>query len=95
MEKTQHNLYCNKTKLDYQALLSTSKIAYSHCIEEIGRYMDELRSMQPSLLPYLTAQRLAREAEQLVIAAETMYTLEQGISREELVVVNKPPVKDF
>lgn len=89
MNKTRNDLSYNRAELDYQALLSTSQIAYSHCLEEIGRYLAELRSIKLLHHSYLTAQWLAREAEHLVIAAETMDTLLGGLKREEIVIVNK------
>lgn len=100
MDKTKNDLCADKVTLDYQAMLDASKIAYSHCIREVERHLAELRSVgvitaKPSFLPYLSAQWLAKEAEQLVIAAETMYTLEAGLSRSQLEVVNKPEIKEF
>lgn len=88
MDKTQNDLCANEAKLDYQAMLTTSKIAYAHCIEEIGRHLSDMRQLKPAFLPYLSAQWLAREAEQLVIAAETMHTLEEGLTRETITIVN-------
>jgi len=70
-------------------MLATSKIAYVHCLEEIGRHLNNMRQPNPKFLPYLSAQWLIREAEHLVVAAETMVTLEEGLNRETITIVNK------
>lgn len=96
MEKTQNDLSYNKTKLDYQAMLKTAYVAYGRCLQQIERHLSELRDWptRPTLLPHLSAKWLEDEAKTLTIVAETMYTLQEGLSREEPVVVNKPEVED-
>ena len=100
MNRTQNDLSLNKTQLDYQAMLTTSQVAYGRCTDRICKYLNDCRdwSLNPSsksaMLPYLSAEWLEIEAKHLTIVAETMYTLQQGLSRQELVIVNKPEVKD-
>jgi len=87
MNKTQNDLCASKATLDYQALLDTSRIATHHCIEEIGRHIDNLRHNRYT--PYLSAQWLLKEAEQLVITTETMHTLEEGLNRSRIRIINR------
>jgi len=49
-----------------------------------------MREITPHLTPSLSAQWLAREAGHLVIVAETMHTLQEGLHRSTITVVNKP-----
>jgi len=93
MQDTENDLSYDSTKLDYQAMLMTSKIAYSACLREIRKHHRDMTSFKPPFIPYLSARWLADEAKYLVIVAETMYTLEEGLSRSQLEVVNKPDVK--
>jgi hypothetical protein len=89
VDKTKNDLSYNEAKLDYQAMLSTSKSAYVHCLEEISRHLHNMRQLHPPYQPYLSAQWLAREAGQLVTIAETMSTLEGGLTRDSVLIVNK------
>ena len=89
MEKTKNDLSFDEVKLDYQAMLSVSKIACGHCLEEISRHLGDMRIPSGKFIPWLSAQWLAREAGQLVIAAETMHTLQEGLGRSTVTIVNK------
>jgi len=92
VEHTKNDLSFNKVELDYEALLKTSKIAFAHVRNELKRLLDQTHEISPSFNYFHLADRIKTEADALVIAAETMHTLEEGLAREELDVVNKPDV---
>jgi len=94
MDKTKNDLSYDKANLDYQAMFSTSRIAYAHCLEEIGRHLSDMRQLSPSHSPDLSAGWLATEARQLTTAAETMRTLEGGLTRGTITITNKPMIKE-
>ena len=56
----------------------------------ISKHLSDMREITPHLTPSLSAQWLAREAGHLVIVAETMHTLQEGLHRSTITVVNKP-----
>ena len=89
MNKTQNDLSYDEAKLDYQALLATSRIAVGHCTEEIYKHLSNLRAIPPNKPRPSSAEWLLREANQLAVAAETMYTLEEGLQRSNIIIVNK------
>ncbi len=93
MDVTKNDLCFNEVTLDYQALLQVAEVAFSHCKEEIREQLRKLDYPRKSCY-YLNAGWLLREAKFLSVAAETLYTLENGLSREELKVVNKPETKE-
>lgn len=90
MNHIDNDLSYNSTKLDYLAMLKTSKIAFAHTCNELDGYLHQTHQINPSLSYDHLARLIREEANQLVIAAETMVTLEGGLSWEELEVVNKP-----
>ena len=94
MNQTQNDLSCNQTKLDYLAMVKTSRVAFAHIRNELDRYLHQTHEIKPQLGLDFLAKLIKEEANELVIAAETMHTLEGGLSREELEIVNKPEVKD-
>ena len=89
MEVTKNDLSYNEAKLDYQAMLLTSRIAYAKCLDGIYKHYRDMRSLEPVFLPQLSAGWLLEEARRLAIVAETMETLEGGLIRENIIVVNK------
>lgn len=93
MNQTKNDLSYNQTKLDYLALLKTARIAFAHTRNDLDRYLGQTHAFNPTPNYASLAGRIKQEADELVIAAETMHTLEEGLSREELEVINKPEVK--
>ena len=93
MEATKNDLSYNSTKLDYLALVRTSKIAFAHTRNELDRYLNQTHEIKPCFSYSHLARIIKEEADQLIIAAEVMDTLEGGLSREKLEVVNKPEVE--
>ncbi|KKN74218.1 hypothetical protein LCGC14_0393040 [marine sediment metagenome] len=93
MNRTEHDLSFNSTKLDYQALIRTSIIAFAHTRNKIERLVQYTHTIGETNFAS-TSRLIAEEAEKLVVVAETWYTLEEGLTRQELIIVNKPEVKD-
>lgn len=93
MNHTENDLSYNSTKLDYLAMLKTSRIAFAHTRNELSGYLLQTHDIKPSLSYDYLARLIKEEADQLVIAAETMVTLEGGLYREELEIVHKLEVK--
>jgi len=92
MWHTTHDLSFGKVELDYEALLRTSKIALAHTRNELEKYLSQTHDIKPRFSYTFLADQIKIEADALVVAAETMDTLEGGLTREELMVVNKPLV---
>jgi len=93
MEVTKNDLSYDQAKLDYQALLTTARVAYYELLENIYGYYNKLRDTHDTTSYYLNASRLAREANHLVIVGETLATLQGGLERSVIEIVNKPEVK--
>ena len=93
MQATKNDLSFDKAELDYEALIRTARIAQGHCIERISQHIGKLRSLDTSVNSALEAEWLKLEAEKLLIASETWYTLQEGRSRSEITIVNKPAVE--
>ncbi len=91
MQVTKNDLSFNHTTLDYQALHRTAVIAFAHTRNEIERYLHETHEIGRTNFSS-TAGYILKEAEQLAVVAETLHTLEEGLTREELEIVNKPEV---
>lgn len=88
-EHTENDLSYNHTKLDYMAMKATAEIALGHSCEAISKHLTKLRQRPVGTHTYLHAQWLLREAQALAVVAETLVTLTEGLSREELEIVNK------
>lgn len=92
MNHTKHDLSYNKTSLDYMALIQTAESAYASLLHTMGREISTLSDNPDNVRRYLEADYLKRNANQLVIIAETLSTLKEGLTREELIIVNKPAI---
>lgn len=95
MEFTKNDLSYDQTKLDYQAMLTTAQIAFSHTREEINRHIHNTYNISGKVNYSLEAKWIKEEADKLAIIAETMDTLQGGLTRSQIEVVNKPEVKRF
>ena len=89
MQITKNDLSHNSTKLDYMAMLRTAQIAFAHTRNEVERLVQKTHDLNPHTDHSLTCEWLLREAGQLAVAAEMVHTLEGGLEREELEVINK------
>ncbi len=106
MQHDQHDLSADSVKLDYQAMLRTALIAVGRSKNACER---ELSAVQDYQIYYgnkaetqgyddvkfaSAALRLAEYAEQLSVAAATYTTLRGGLSRHEVIIVNKPEIAE-
>ena len=92
MQVTKHDLSYDEVKLDYQALLRTSVIAFARTRNEIERLVNHTHSLTEKNFSS-TARCIYDEAEKLVVAAETWHALEEGLTRRHLEVINKPDIE--
>ncbi len=97
MNRTQHDLSYDQTKLDYQALVRTADIAFAHTRNELDRCLHRTHDIPvegQTYNPYHEGGRIYELAEQLSVVAETAHTLHEGLTRSQLEIVNKPEVKE-
>lgn len=97
MNATKNDLSFNEASLDFQAMLTTSKIAVGRCLDNISRYENNIRrdSINNDYTGvHCNANWLKAEAEYLEIASETLATLSGALERDNLFIVNKPKVKE-
>lgn len=94
MKRTKNDLSYNHSKLDFKAMAKTARIAFGAKLNEIHQRTENLMRLMEytGADTYLEAQWIADAAIGLSIAAETMHTLENAKVREEIEIVNKPPV---
>lgn len=95
-QTTKNDLSFNLAKLDHGAMLTTAQMAM-HLLEErceshLRRLHERHDKRKGPRCYYLDAQYLVKTANTLAIAAETCYTLEESLTRDELEIVNKPEV---
>jgi len=90
MEATKNDLSYNCAELDYDALITTARVAYSHSLREIYRQQQILQDTGSNTSRYLEAGWLLGEAKNLVVVAETLSTLLEGITRDNITLINKP-----
>jgi len=89
MEVTKNDLSFNEASLDYRALLDTAVIAFAHTRNEIEELIHKTHDLTPHTNHASTARRLLVEAKQMPVAAETMHTLQEGLTRENITIINK------
>jgi len=90
---TQNDLSAGKVRLDYQALLTTARAAFEHCKEALYQEYKHLENIGYSARGlYYTAGRIAHIGEELTIIANTLVTLEGGLDRQKVEIVNKPEI---
>ena len=94
MHKTKNDLSCDAVKLDYQALMSVARYALANTANVLittgSAIRDQLCDDGSTISIYTAAQNLPSTVKQLLIAAETYYTLVEGIEREHKHLVNVP-----
>lgn len=94
MNKTKNDLSFDLTKLDYQALLQTAEVAFAELRHEIFQQLEQLQHYPLPSCFYLNAHYIEGYSNQLVVVAETLHTLREGLTRHNLEVVNKPEIKE-
>ncbi len=93
-ENTKHDLSFDTVVLDYDALIQTARIAFAHSRDQVGRHMRDTYDMNPNMNYTSASQSILRQARHMVTAAETLHALQEGLTRSQLEIVNKPEVKD-
>lgn len=88
---TENDLSADVVKIDYDALIDVSSYALRCAISKMIADASEIRDnmTQPVSIPH-KARYLQHTAAILTIAAETYYTLVEGMSRDEKMLVNIP-----
>lgn len=99
MQHTKNDLCGDSATLDWEAGRKTAESAVGHILERIEVYHHRIRYATARLGKQLTgvtndAGYLLREAQQLVVAMETLYMFRESELRSEFKVVNKPNVKE-
>ncbi len=89
LSRTKCDLSFNKALLDFDALLSTAKIAVGHCVERIEEHKQKIHDANlhgnGSSLSH-QAGHLLRQAENLATSSEVLATLMAAQSREHLAI---------
>lgn len=92
-QTTKNDLSFNHAEVDHGALLTVASLAFFYGKERVSRHLEKLYRPEKGIKCwYMNAQYLAQDANNLAVIAETLYTLEESLTREELVIVNKPEV---
>ena len=93
MDITKNDLSYNEVKLDLNALLTTAQVAFYarfHAIEDEVRELNNLYfNGNSGIRRYMLANNIANLSKSLPILAETLHTLEEGRSRENIILVNE------
>ena len=89
MEHTKHDLSYDHAELDYGALLKTARIAFHALLLNIEEHSSKCHSGDITCR-YLEAGWLYQDAKELTIVAETLSTLEGGLTRSQIEIINKP-----
>jgi len=90
---TKNDLSHNEVKLDLNALLTTAQVAFYSRFNAIREEINELDNLyfngNSGIRRYILANNIANLSKSLPILAETLHTLEEGRSRENIVLVNE------
>jgi len=89
--QTKNDLCANKVTLDYQTMLEVARSAYAYALEEVYVSYSRLRAFpfeEGNSMREILAGCLVNDAIRLNTAANMLSTLEDGLSREEVVVAN-------
>jgi len=90
--QTQNDLCANKVTLDYQTMLEVARSDYAYALQEVHRSCDRLHAYpfkESNSMRKILAEGLVGDATRLSIAANMLSTLEDGLGREMVEVVNK------
>ena len=98
-KRTGNDLCADKVVLDYQALLRTTRIAYALELRAIGKCLQELSQYTrfediQGTWACIQAHNLEDEAMQFSIVAETLHALQEGLTRHEVKIANKPEIEE-
>lgn len=91
--QTQNDLCANTVALDYQTMLDVAKSAYAYALEAVYKGQNRLNAFpyeEGNSMRKILAESLVDDAVRLSKAANMLSTLEDGLDREEVKVVNHP-----
>lgn len=90
-----HDLSYDEVQLDYELLLETAKIAAVHTWEKISQLVRETSEITADTSRRQANSRQIRTLSlQLLTASETWRALKKGLTRSQVIIGNKPEVKD-
>lgn len=90
--QTQNDLCANKVTLDYRTMLDVVRSAYAYALQAVDeghRQLSAFPYRESNSMRKILAEELVNDAVRLNMAANMLSTLEDGLEREEAVVVNK------
>lgn len=88
---TQNDLCADKVTLDYQTMLEVARSDYAYALSAVygsHRRLSEYPYKEGNSMRKILAEGLASDAQRLNAAANMLSTLEDGLDREEVEVVN-------
>jgi len=85
-EDTKYDLCAGVVTLDYGELIKTARIAVHYALEGVNEWCRRIRESPASKL---AAQWMLSDAQHLAIAMTTLFYLEEGKLREEVIIKNK------
>lgn len=91
-QSTKNDLSYNHADLDYLELIKTARIAVSYSLEAVSERLRDWRDLKKKPTN-LNAEWFLQDATALAISTAMLHYLEEGLIREEVVIVNKPEVK--
>jgi len=89
--QTQNDLCAGKVILDYQTMLDVARSAYSYALAAVYegyRGLSAFPYKESNSMRKIVAERLTDDVSRLAAAANMLSTLEDGLDREEVEVVN-------
>jgi hypothetical protein len=91
MNATKNDLSFDRTTIDWCALEDSVSISYRLLLNQIRTDCLKMQNAMEyeNATDYLTAGKLANNARDLVIVAETLYTVQGAATRKGLEIVNK------
>jgi hypothetical protein len=95
MKTLQHDLSANETKVSFDLLVQTARIAVAYartaCERSLNQVQDAHFASEFNTLAH-SSQTLANAAADLAVAANTLHVLTESKSREVFTLIGKPPV---
>lgn len=92
MQATENDLSSNKVVLDYLELIKTARVAVRYSLEALSERLGDWRNLKRKPTN-LNAEWLLQDASALATSTAMLHYLEEGLTREEVEVVNKPEIE--
>lgn len=87
---TQCDLSFNEVKLDYSAMMRVSIIALSEMIDEANKTLSDMRTYPiDATRLHMSGEDMAIIGEKLAVISDVVAALEEGKTRENVIIVNK------